>query len=303
MHSEIVRWTGFHLLIGILLLLDFGVFHKKNRPVTIRQAALWSLFWITLSLLFNVGIYFYEGPQKGLEFFTGYLVEKSLSIDNIFVFILIFSYFNVPARLQHRVLYLGIVGALVLRLTLILLGVSLIQRFAWLIYILGLFLAYTGVRLMLRRQQNVAPEKNPLVRWVRRHFDVTAEYHGSKFWVRKAGKLFATPLILVLIVIETTDVIFALDSLPAIFAITLDPFIVYTSNVFAILGLRSLHFLIAEFLQFFSYLQSGLGLTMFFVGGKMILSPFFVIPLPISLGIIAAILAASMLTSIVMKKE
>ncbi|MBS0615521.1 MAG: TerC family protein [Verrucomicrobia bacterium] len=302
MAYEVWRWVGFHILIGILLLLDFGVFHRKSRAVSRREAALWSVFWIGLSLLFNVFIYVYEGQQKALEFFTGYLVEKSLSVDNIFVFILIFSYFQVPKKLQHRVLYLGIIGALVLRLALILAGVSLINRFAWLIYLLGIFLAYTGIRLMLRKEEKIAPEKNYLVRWTRKHFDVTEDYHGSRFWIRKAGKLFATPLVLVLIVIETTDLVFALDSIPAIFAITLDPFIVYTSNIFAVLGLRSLHFLIAESLLFFSHLQIGLGLVLFFVGFKMVMGPFFHIPLPISLGVIAGILVASMLTSLIYKK-
>ncbi len=298
-----MRWVGFHVLIAILLLLDFGVFHRKSRAVSMKEAALWSSFWIGLSLLFNAFIFFYEGQQKALEFFTGYLVEKSLSVDNIFVFILIFSYFKVPGKLQHRVLYLGIVGALVLRLALILAGVSLIHRFEWLIYLLGLFLAYTGIRLMLQKKERIAPEKNWLVQWTRRHFDVTEDYHGSRFWIRRAGKWFATPLVLVLLVIETTDLIFALDSIPAIFAITLDPFIVYTSNIFAVLGLRSLHFLIAESLLFFSHLQIGLGLVLFFVGIKMVMGPFYVIPLPISLAVIAGILVASMLTSLVVKKR
>lgn len=303
MSYEVMRWVGFHVLIAILLLLDFGVFHRKSRAVSMKEAALWSSFWIGLSLLFNAFIFFYEGQQKALEFFTGYLVEKSLSVDNIFVFILIFSYFKVPGKLQHRVLYLGIVGALVLRLALILAGVSLIHRFEWLIYLLGLFLAYTGIRLMLQKKERIAPEKNWLVQWTRRHFDVTEDYHGSRFWIRRAGKWFATPLVLVLLVIETTDLIFALDSIPAIFAITLDPFIVYTSNIFAVLGLRSLHFLIAESLLFFSHLQIGLGLVLFFVGIKMVMGPFYVIPLPISLAVIAGILVASMLTSLVVKKR
>ena len=303
MSYEIMRWVGFHILIAILLALDFGVFHRKSRVVSMKEAALWSAFWIGLSLLFNAFIFFYEGQQKALEFFTGYLVEKSLSVDNIFVFILVFSYFKVPEKLQHRVLYLGIVGALILRLALILAGVTLIHRFAWLIYLLGVFLGYTGIRLMLQKKGRIAPEENWLVQWTRRHFAVTEDYHGSKFWVHKAGKWFATPLVLVLLVIETTDLIFALDSIPAIFAITLDPFIVYTSNIFAVLGLRSLHFLIAESLLFFSHLQVGLGLVLFFVGVKMVMGPFYVIPLPISLAVIAGILVASMLTSLFVKKR
>lgn len=303
MSYEVLKWVGFHVLIGILLLLDFGVFHKKSRVVKMREAALWSAFWIGVSLIFNAMIYFQEGSQKALEFFTGYLVEKSLSVDNIFVFILIFSYFQVPEKLQHRVLYLGIVGALVLRLLLIVVGVTLVRQFAWLLYLLGLFLAYTGVRLMVQKKEKVSPEKNWLVQWTRRHFDVTEDYHGSKFWVRKAGKLFATPLVLVLIVIETTDLIFALDSIPAIFAITLDPFIVYTSNVFAILGLRSLHFLVAKSLAFFSHLQIGLGLILFFVGFKMVIEPFFSVSLTISLAVIASVLVASILTSWIAKKK
>ncbi len=303
MSYEVLRWVGFHVLIGVLLLLDFGVFHRKSRAVSMKEAALWSSFWIGLSLLFNVFIFFYEGQQKALEFFTGYLVEKSLSVDNIFVFILVFSYFKVPDKLQHRVLYLGIVGALVLRLALILAGVTLIHRFAWLIYLLGVFLGYTGIRLMLQKKERISPEKNWLVQWTRKYFDVTEDYHGSQFWIRRAGKWFATPLVLVLLVIETTDLIFALDSIPAIFAITLDPFIIYTSNIFAVLGLRSLHFLIAKSLLFFSHLQIGLGLVLFFVGVKMVMGPFYVIPLPISLAVIAGILVASMLTSLVVKKR
>ncbi len=286
-------WVGFVAFILAMLALDLSVFNRKAHAISLREAAIWSAVWIGLSLLFNAALYFWQGQEVALEFFTAYLIEKSLSVDNIFVFVLIFSAFGVPAAYQHRVLFWGILGALVMRGALIALGTTLISYFHWVLYGFGAFLVFTGIRLAFERERTIHAERNPLVRLARRFLPVTQEYAGSRFFVRQGGQLMATPLVLVLVLIESTDLIFALDSIPAVLAITLDPFIVYTSNVFAILGLRSLYFLLAGSVQRFRYLNVGLAAILALVGVKMLLTDVAHIPIGISLGGIAIILAVA----------
>jgi tellurite resistance protein TerC len=264
--------------------------------------------WIGLAMLFNTGIYFfwdvmapqstYTNSEASLAFFTGYLIEKSLSVDNIFVFVLIFTYFAVPAAYQHRVLFWGIIGALIMRGTLIAVGATLLKEFHWIIYVFGAFLIFTGIKMAFHRNEEIHPENNPLVKLLRRLMPVTENYEGDKFFLRRAGTLMATPLFLVLLMVETTDLIFAVDSIPAIFAVTNDPFLVYTSNVFAILGLRSLYFLLANVMDKFQYLKIGLAFVLTFVGIKMVMVDIYKIPVGISLGVIASILAISVLASL-----
>jgi tellurite resistance protein TerC len=265
-------WVGFNVFILAMLALDLGVFHRKSHIVSLKESLGWTAVWVVLAMVFNVGVWFYAGPQKGLEFFTGYVIEKSLSVDNVFVFALLFSYFAVPATYQHKVLFWGIVGALVMRAVMIAAGAALIAKFSWVIYIFGAFLILTGVKMMMNRKEEFHPERNPVVRWFKKLMPVTADYRGDKFFVRENGVLMATPLFVVLLLIEFTDLIFAVDSIPAIFAVTTDAFIVYTSNVFAILGLRSLYFALAGVMDKFQYLKIGLGVTLSFVGVKMLLA-------------------------------
>jgi tellurite resistance protein TerC len=286
-------WAGFNVFVLAMLALDLGVFHRKAHEVSMKEATAWSAVWISLALLFNVGIWHFMGPQAGLEFLTGYLIEKSLSVDNIFVIALLFSYFAVPSLYQHRVLFWGILGALVMRAAFILAGSALLASFHWIIYIFGGFLILTGVKMALTRDTEIHPEHNPLMKLVRRLVPVTSDYRGQKFFVRENGKLWATPLFLVLVMVESTDLVFAVDSIPAIFAVTKDPFIVYTSNVFAILGLRSLYFLLAGVMQKFVYLKLGLSAILVFVGVKMTIVDFYKIPSSVSLLVIAALLAIS----------
>jgi len=264
----------------------------------VREASIWSAVWIGLALLFNLGIWHYLGPQKGVEFLTGYLIEKSLSVDNIFVFALIFGYFAVPQEYQHRVLFWGILGALVMRAIFIAAGAALLASFHWIIYVFGAFLIVTGIKMVLTPAKGLEPEKNPVVRLVRRLFPVSDRYHGQRFFVRDRGILTATPLFVVLALVETTDLIFAVDSIPAIFAVTSDPFIVYTSNVFAILGLRSLYFLLAGVMSKFEYLKLGLAAILVFVGTKMAIIDLYKIPSTVSLGVVAAILAVAVVASL-----
>ncbi|MEO7910415.1 MAG: TerC family protein [Roseiflexaceae bacterium] len=314
--GSIWLWVGFNLFVLALLALDLGVFHRKAHAVSVREATIWSVIWISLSMLFNLGIYFfwhdvapaspYSNGDAALAFLTGYLIEKSLSVDNIFVFVLIFSYFSVPDKYQHRVLFWGILGALVMRATLILVGAALIKEFHWIIWIFGAFLIFTGIRMAFHKDEELHPENNPLVKGLKRFMPVTHEYHGASFFVRQAGKLMATPLLLVLLIVESTDLVFAVDSIPAIFAVTEDPFIVYTSNVFAILGLRSLYFLLAGVMHKFYYLKLGLSGVLTFVGVKMLLpdlSEFvtgvsYKIPTLLSLAVVAAILAVAVVASL-----
>ncbi|MBI5404225.1 MAG: TerC family protein [Ignavibacteriae bacterium] len=303
MNSEILFWIGFNVFVLLMLTLDLGVFHKKAHDVSIKEAVIWSAVWIFLAMVFNVIVYFNFGSQKAFEFLTGYLIEKSLSVDNIFVFVLVFGYFQIPNKYQHKVLFWGIIGALVMRIIFIVAGVSLIQQFHWTIYIFGAFLVFTGIKMITQKDKKMEPEKNPVVRLARKFFSVTDNLHGDKFFVRQDGKKYVTPLFLVLILIEVTDLIFAVDSIPAILAITQDRFIVYTSNVFAILGLRSLYFALAHIVHRFIYLSYGLAVILMFVGTKMMLVDFFKIPVYVSLIIIAFILSVSIILSLLKTKS
>jgi tellurite resistance protein TerC len=292
-------WVGFNLFVLALLALDLGVFHRNSHAVSLKEAGIWSVVWITLALTFNAGLYFFMGPEPALQFFTGYLIEKSLSVDNIFIFVLLFTYFSVPAAYQHRVLFWGIIGALLMRGTLIALGAALLEQFHWILYLFGAFLIFTGIRMGLHKETEVHPEQNPLLRLVRGMVPVTKDYEHDRFFLRRAGQVMVTPLFLVLLVIETTDLVFAVDSIPAIFAVTQDPFIVYTSNVFAILGLRSLYFVFAHVMGKFYYLKLGLAVILSYVGVKMVLADIYPIPTLLSLAIIAALLTVAILASVI----
>jgi tellurite resistance protein TerC len=291
-------WIGFTIFVLAMLALDLGVFHRRAHAISIKEALLWSIVWMTLAFTFNAGVYSWFGATRGLEFLTGYLIEKALAVDNIFVFAVIFSYFAVPVAYQHRVLFWGILGALVLRAIFIVLGAALLQKFHWVIYIFGAFLILTGVKLLLQGDDEIHPERNPVFRLFKRMVRSVSEYHSGQFFLSKNGKWYATPLLLVLVSIEVTDVIFALDSIPAIFAVTPDPFIVYTSNIFAILGLRSLYFLLAGVMHKFQYLKIGLALVLAFVGTKMVLADIYKIPIAASLGVVAALITGSVILSL-----
>ena len=293
-------WIGFNIFVLAMLALDLGVVHRKAHSISIREALTWSGVWIALAMTFNAGIYFFSGSEPALQFFTGYLIEKSLSVDNIFVFVLLFAAFSVPAAYQHRVLFWGVLGALIMRGTMIGLGVVLLEAFHWIIYLFGAFLIFTGIRMVfLQGESEVHPEHNPLLKLVRRVVPVTEGYERDRFIMRRAGKVLVTPLLLVLLVIETTDLIFAVDSIPAIFAVTQDPFLVYTSNIFAILGLRSLYFVFAGTLSKFYYLKPALAVVLSFVGVKMVLADIYAIPTLLSLAVIALVLAVAIVASVV----
>jgi tellurite resistance protein TerC len=297
-------WIGFNAFVLLMLALDLGVFHRKAHVVTFKESIAWTVAWVTLALIFNLGISHYMGSQKGLEFFTGYVIEKSLSVDNVFVFALLFSYFAVPPIYQHKVLFWGILGALVMRAIMIFLGAALIAKFAWIIYVFGAFLILTGIKMIVKREEEIHPERNPLVRWFKKFMPVTSDYRGDRFFVKENGVRMATPLFVVLLLVEFSDVIFAVDSIPAIFAVTKDPFIVYTSNVFAILGLRSLYFALAGVLDKFHYLKIGLGFVLSFVGVKMLLAhSAWKIDTHISLAVIVLILTASVVASLMWPKK
>jgi tellurite resistance protein TerC len=297
-------WIGFNVFVLLMLALDLGVFHRKVHVVGVRESITWTVIWISLAMIFNLGIWHYMGPQKGLEFFTGYVIEKSLSVDNVFVFALLFSYFRVPPLYQHKVLFWGILGALVMRATMIFLGAELIKNFGWIIYVFGAFLIFTGIKMMVKQEEEIHPERNPLVRWFKKLMPVTNDYREGNFFVVENGVRMATPLFVVLLLVEFSDVIFAVDSIPAIFAVTTDPFIVYTSNVFAILGLRSLYFALAGVMDKFHYLKLGLGAVLTFVGVKMLLghTPWKIDTL-ISLGVIVLILTLSVVASLMWPKK
>jgi tellurite resistance protein TerC len=299
MDQSILLWTGFNLFVLIMLALDLGVFNRKVHVVTIKEALIWTGVWIALALVFNLGIWRWMGGGPALEYLTGYLIEKSLSVDNIFVFILVFNYFRVPATYQHKVLFWGILGALVMRAIFIFAGVALIEKFHWIIYVFGGFLVFTGIRLWLEKGKEIHPEKNPLLKALRRLVPVTEGYEGSKFWVRRDSRIWATPLMLVLLVIETTDLVFAVDSIPAILAITRNEFIVYTSNVFAILGLRSLYFALAGAMRLFHYLHYGLAAILVLVGMKMLISDLWHVPVVLALGLVLLILSGSITASLI----
>jgi len=298
MQTNLTLWIGFNIFVLAMLALDLGVFHRRAHAVRVREAVIWSVVWIALAGVFNIILYFGFGGERALEFLTGYLIEKSLSIDNLFVFLIIFSYFRVPAEFQHRVLFWGVLGALVMRAGFIAGGVALIERFHWIIYIFGGFLILTGIKMSQHKDQELHPERNPVVRLARRIFPISSQYHGQNLFAREDGRSVATPLFLVLLVIETTDLIFAVDSIPAILAISRDPFIVYTSNVFAILGLRSLYFALAGIMQMFHFIHYGLSAILVFVGTKMLLSDIYKVPIAISLGVIALIITASIIASL-----
>lgn len=298
MSHSIWAWVGFNVLILVLLAIDLGLFHRKAAVVSTSEAAVWTAVWVILALTFAGGTWYVLGPTPALEFITGYLIEKSLSVDNIFVFVVIFSYFQVPEQYRYRVLFWGIIGALIMRAILIAAGAALIAKFHWIIYVFGAFLIFTGIRLAFAKDEGVEPEKNPALRVLRRLMPISNQYEGQRFVLRRHGQLVATPLLVVLLVVETTDVVFALDSIPAIFAVTRDPFIVYTSNVFAILGLRALYFLLQGVMGMFRFLKYGLSVVLAFIGFKMVIADLYHVPITISLSVVAAILTVSIVLSL-----
>ena len=292
-------WVGFTTFVVAMLALDLGVFHRKAHEVRFKEALTWSCVWVGLALIFNAAVWNWFGPTKGLEFTTGYLIEKALSVDNIFVFIVIFSYFAVPKEHQHRVLFWGILGALVMRAVFIFAGAALLEAFHWVIYVFGGILIVTGVKMLVQRGAEIKPQNNPVFKLFQRFVPSVPEYHGAKFWVKKGTTWFATPLLAVLVAVEATDLVFAVDSIPAVFAVTKDPFIVYTSNIFAILGLRAMYFLLAGVMDRFRYLKIGLASVLIFVGSKMCIVEIYKIPVGVSLGVVAGILALSIGASLI----
>ncbi len=290
-------WIGFTALVLGLLALDLGVFHRHAHVVRFREALGWSVVWVALALAFNAALAWQYGYDRGLEFFTGYLIEKALAVDNIFVFLIIFATFRVPTEYQHRILFWGILGALVMRAVFIFAGAALLERFHWIIYVFGAFLVVTGIKLLFQSEADLHPERNPVFRLFTRFVPSVPEYHGSRFTIVQNGRRYATPMLLVLVCIEATDLVFAVDSIPAIFAVTKDPFIVFTSNIFAILGLRAMFFLLAGVMDRFHYLKVGLALVLGFVGTKMLLIDVYKIPIGVSLGVIALILGTAILAS------
>ncbi|MDR5682921.1 MAG: TerC family protein [Armatimonadota bacterium] len=302
MGTEVWLWIGFHVLVAGMLAIDLGIFQRHAHRISIREAAVWSVVWVGTALVFNAGVWWLRGSQAGLEWLTGYLIEKALSVDNLFVFLVIFTYFAVPAHLQPRVLKWGILGAVLMRASLIAIGAVLVHRFHWILYLFGAFLVYTGFKLLRHTHETVDPSRNRALLFVRRFWPVTEDYGRGAFFEQRGGRLWVTPLVLVLVAIETTDLVFALDSIPAIFAITRDPFIVYTSNIFAILGLRAMFFLLAGILDMFRFLKYGLSVVLMFIGAKMLISDVYKIHVGVSLGVVALILAVSVLASIFVPK-
>jgi len=303
MDTPLLFWILFNAFVLIMLALDLGVFHRKNHEVSLKEALTWTSVWVLLALCFNTIIFFWKGQQSALEFFTGYLVEKALSVDNIFVFIMIFTYFQIPAKYQHKILFWGIIGALIMRVIFIFAGIALIEKFHFTIYLFGVLLIYTGYKMFYHNNAKIEPDKNPVIRFFKKLMPVTPDLHEGNFFVKIDGKRFATPLFLVLILIETTDLIFAVDSIPAILAITQDQFIVYTSNVFAILGLRSLYFALAGVIHRFWLLSHGLAVVLIFVGIKMMLIDIYKIPIEWSLIFIATIITGSIFLSLKFKNN
>lgn len=304
MGSSTWLWIGFSVFILLMMSLDLGLLNRKAHVIKYREAATWSAVWVTLALIFAGLVFYYQGTDRGLEFLTGYLIELSLSVDNLFVFLLIFSYFKVPAKYQHRVLFWGVMGALVMRLTMIFIGAALINRFHWIIYIFGAFLVYTGIKMFKHEELDIRPEDNPLVKFVTRYIPITRHYEEEKFFTRVNGRLTGTLLFLVLVIVEVTDLVFAVDSIPAIFAITTNTFIVYTSNVFAILGLRSMYFLLAGVVEKFQYLKMGLAIVLTFIGAKMLVVAVGVhIPIWFSLIFVAVVLLSSVIASLLWPKD
>lgn len=303
MTPELWPWIGFGIFVVLMLALDLGVFHRHSHEVHIREALIWCGVWLVLATIFNAGVFVWRGTSSGLEFLTSYVMELSLSVDNLFVFLLLFRFFHVPVEYQHKVLFWGILGALVMRAAFIAAGISLIQHFHWIIYVFGAFLVYTGIRIALQKEQEIHPEKNPVLKLVHRFFPTTKNYEGSRFFVKVDGRTAATPLFVVLLMVETTDLIFAVDSVPAVLAITTDPFIVYTSNVFAILGLRSMFFALAGVMKLFHFLHFGLAAVLVFVGAKMLSADIFPIPIWASLLVIASLLGSAIIASLIWVKR
>ncbi len=297
-------WIGFSLFILLMLSLDLGLFNRKAHAIRYREAVIWSAVWITFAMIFAGIVFWYQGTDLGFKFLTGYVIELSLSVDNLFVFLLIFSFFKVPAKVQHRVLFWGVMGALFMRLTMIFVGATLINRFHWILYIFGAFLVYTGIKMFRQEDSDIQPEQNPVVRAITRYVPITRTYDGQKFFTRVQGKLTGTLLLLVLVIVEVTDLVFAVDSIPAIFAITTNTFIVYTSNVFAILGLRSMYFLLAGVVEKFQYLRMGLAIVLTFIGVKMLIEAFhIIISVKLSLIVVATVLLGSVAASILWPKD
>ena len=296
-------WLSFILIMGVIFVLDLGVFNRKSHEIRFREALAWTIVWVVLACVFNAGIYWFMGPVKALEFLTGYLIEESLSVDNLFIFIMIFSYFRVSRAHQPKILKWGILGALAMRGVFIMAGIGLMERFHWMLFIFGGLLVVTGIKMAFGGEQKIEPEKNLLVRLAGRFFPVTRDMHDDRFFVRKEGRIALTPLFLTLLVVESSDVIFAVDSIPAVLAVTRDPFIVYTSNVFAIMGLRSLYYLLANVMEIFSYLKLGISFVLAFVGVKMLLTDIYPIPIHFSLGVIVGVLAVSIAASLTIPKK
>ncbi len=304
MNATTLFWILFNLIIFIVMFVDLKVIHKHAHAVKLKEASLWCGFIIFLALAFNVGIYFFLGHEKALQFFTGYIIEQSLSVDNLFVFLMLFDYFGVPSQYQPRVLHWGIMGALVMRFIMIFAGTALLDRFHWLIYIFGGILLFTGIKMIFEKDKKMDPEKNPVLKLLKKYMPIAArEYVDQKFFIRLNGALYATPLFVVLIMIETSDLIFAVDSIPAILAISRDPFIVYSSNVFAILGLRTMYFILSSIMPLFTYLKFGISIVLCYVGVKMMIVNFYKIPTVLSLAIVVGILGGSVICSLLFKKK
>ncbi|WP_107771195.1 TerC family protein [Nocardioides sediminis] len=301
---DVPFWAWAAVLAVIVVMLAVDLFaHRTAHVVSVREAALWSALWVGLGLGFGAVVWWAYGPQAGGEYYAGYLIEKSLAVDNVFVFALIFTYFAVPREYQHRVLFYGVLGALVFRAIFIAGGAVLIENFAWILYVFGAFLVYTGWKMFRHRDDQLDPSRNPVLRWVKKRVPSTEEYHGQKFWVRRAGRWVATPLFFVLVMVETTDIIFAVDSIPAIFAVTQEPFLVFTSNAFAILGLRAMYFLLADLMHRFVFLKAGLAVILVFVGIKMLLLDVWKVPIWLSLTVIAASIAVAVAASLRATRE
>jgi len=298
MGAQLWVWIGFSTFVLAMLALDLGIFHRTSREVSLKEALSWTAVWIGLALAFNAGIYYWQGGEKGLQFFTGYLVELSLSVDNLFVFLLVFGYFKVPAQYRHKALFWGIIGALVMRAVFIAAGITLIAKFHWVTYVFGGLLVVSGIKMALQKDKEIHPERNPVLRVFRRFIDVAPEYEGGQFFVKQNEKLLASPLFVVLLILESTDLVFAVDSVPAVLAITPDPFIVFTSNVFAILGLRSMFFALEGVMKRFHYLHYGLSAVLVLVGMKMLLAGVYKMPTWISLLLIVSILFVSIISSL-----
>ncbi|MBK9107625.1 MAG: TerC family protein [Saprospiraceae bacterium] len=302
MNTDIQFWIYFTLFILAMLAIDLGIFHRKSHAVSFKESLMWTFVWLILAMLFNTVVYFWKGPEKSFEFLTGYIIELSLSVDNLFLFILIFKYFHVPVEYQHRVLFWGILGALVMRVIFIFAGIALITQFHWIIYVFGAFIIFTGVRMLFQSDQEVHPERNVIIKGIKKVFPVTKGFYKDKFFINRQGILIATPLFIVLVFVEITDLIFAVDSIPAILAITTDPFIVFTSNVFAILGLRSLYFSLAGMMGLFRFLHIGLAAILIFIGLKMVLADIYKLPIEVALMVVLAILVISIMASLIGKK-